>query len=210
MKRIAVILDMDGTIIESGEAKHCVLLDLFASEPAAVRREIDRYNRAHGGVPRRLKFEHIARHVATLPASRDVPGLLDRYAAALGRSVAASPLVRGVERLFADDHILRFLCSAAPEAEVAEVLRHHGLADRVAGVYGAPVTKVEALRTIRAEQGNACVFIGDAAADARAAAIAGMPFVLRLSGEPPPALDAVRRIADFTDYQDWLFGIVGE
>ena len=60
---VAVLLDFDGVIVQSVQLKNDAYLDIYAGESPDKLAAVSEYQRAHGGITRRLKFRHFERHI---------------------------------------------------------------------------------------------------------------------------------------------------
>jgi phosphoglycolate phosphatase len=59
----AFLLDFDGVIVDSAELKTAAFADIYRSEAPDKLAEIIAFQLRHGGVSRRLKFEHFERRI---------------------------------------------------------------------------------------------------------------------------------------------------
>lgn len=197
-KRIAIALDLDGVVLESVDHKAEAFVATFADRWPDWEERVRCYNRSHLGVPRRDKMRHLLGLIEPgRPLDACLGALLADYADRLSDALTRFPLVAGARELIESGHHDIFICSSAPMAEIRFVLDRHGLLPMIRRIHDGATPKAEALRAISRDYERRCLFVGDAAADRRAAEEAGVPFVLRLSGPEAEALDAPVRIRDF-------------
>jgi phosphoglycolate phosphatase-like HAD superfamily hydrolase len=138
---------------------------------------IDAYNRLNRGIPRTVKLEHVVTAIDGGEWTPEVAARLgERYAEEIARRSDRVQPMPGVARFLRSAAYAFALCSSAPIDEVEDVLRRFALRDCFHVVRGHPSTKVEALRELKASSAQV-VFVGDADADERAAADAGVLFV---------------------------------
>jgi len=174
----AVVFDLDGVIVKTNFVKHAAMLSLFA-EHTDQQPTISEFILSNGGVPRRAKLAHLLRtNLRTEPTEALLSEYLSRYAGQLEHHLAVAPLVEGVAEFIASYPTARYVCSSAPEAEVHEQITRRSLRQHLAGVYGSPTPKTDALRAIAASHsGQSIVFFGDSAGDYEASCRAGVSFV---------------------------------
>lgn len=203
--RIAIALDLDGVIIESNDGKSEAFVATFAARWPDWEDRVRRYNRTHFGVPRRDKMQHLlGQIVPEQPSDALLATLLEEYRLHLASALTRFPLVDGVRELIASPSFDIILCSSAPAEEIGIVLQHHDLLSSIHRIFDGSTPKTDALRWVAAVYGENCLFVGDAAADQRAALEAGVRFVLRQSGPEAAQLDAPTVIRDFRSFQPFV------
>jgi phosphoglycolate phosphatase-like HAD superfamily hydrolase len=183
----AVILDFDGVVIESNDAKTEAFRDVFAAFPEHLDAMMD-FHARNISTTRFVKFDHL---LDRLGRPNDT-ALRDTLAAEFSRCsrdrIAVVPLVAGAESFLMEFSPLvpLYLASVTPQEDLDATLdrRHLGRWFRVA--YGCPPwTKPTAINDILGHEGCApsdIVLIGDSLGDQRAAAETGIEFVGRDSG----------------------------
>lgn len=198
----AVILDLDGTLVDSAIAITQALNSLRARRGGApLGKERTRAWVSLGAT----RLVALALGDLACDAEADVSEFRDIY-----RAIPAHPgdLFPGagemVEALTASGHALA-ICSNKPEDLARRVLDGVGLApafkalvggrkDRPAKPHPAPLFAVLDALDATAES---AVYAGDSEVDAQAAAAAGIPFLLATFGYPIGALAAIPRVASF-------------
>ena len=199
--RIALVLDMDGVIIDSSQAKSDIFVAVFASRWPDWQDRVKRYNEAHFGVPRARKIRQLLAQIAPdEPVEPLLQTLLDDYARRLEHALTAFPLISGLAEVMHSRSFDIFVCSAAPMNEIRLILDHHGLFSLVPTIFDGETRKSDALTRIAGDYGARCLFVGDAAADQQAAATAGVRFILCRSGAEKAIIDADLVIDDFSDF----------
>jgi beta-phosphoglucomutase-like phosphatase (HAD superfamily) len=199
----AIVLDMNGVILQSNHIKHAAMLELFTQWPQYVEL-IDRYNRGSGGISRRAKFRHIWESILRLRYDGTVEtALSERYEEALAHSLPEAPIVEGIDRLFADANVPIYVCSAAPEKEVRRELEYRHFLAQVAATYGDTTRKSDALRQVIVEsraKPHEVVFFGDSSADRAAAMEVGVRFIAVTREKNEFAAIECPKIVDFRDW----------
>jgi phosphoglycolate phosphatase-like HAD superfamily hydrolase len=204
-----IVLDFDGVILESVGVKTLAFQAAFADRTdAAGQRRIAEIHLGNPGLTRFEKFRLIHEELIGTYDGRRLDARLDaEFSAAVRRGTASCPFVPGALELLREQAALRplFVASAAPEAELREIVAERGITDVFRAVHGAPRRKPEILAAVLAEQGiHACeaLFIGDAPADQEAAAAVGVPFVGRYAGPESPPLREEGALAIVADLDD--------
>jgi phosphoglycolate phosphatase-like HAD superfamily hydrolase len=196
----AIVLDMDGVLLRSNDAKYRAMLGLFERYPAK-KDAISEFILGNGGVPRAEKLKYILESIVGVVASEAAVGeYLVKYEHALEGALAAAPFVAGVKDFLSSCECPFYLCSSAPAGEVTRQLSARHLESRFAEVFDGRTPKDEALKRIanrHADKG--IVFFGDSLGDLVAAQSARVPFVAVVAewdnfGERP-----VVKARDFTD-----------
>jgi beta-phosphoglucomutase-like phosphatase (HAD superfamily) len=177
-----VILDCDGVILESVDAKTRAFAQLYRPHGPDIERLAVEHHLRHGGVSRYEKFRYISRQYLgrELPADEEVR-LGERFAGLCLEEVLASPLVPGALAFIqaARQRVPVYVASGAPHEELAHILQTRGLAGLFTGIFGSPPGKAELVRRILAQEGvlpRAAVLIGDSGTDEAAAVETGVRF----------------------------------
>ena len=180
---VAVILDFDGVIVESVELKIQAFLTLYAHEAPEKRQAILEHQRTHGGVTRRLKFQHFEQELFGRPGDQaTVERLATDYAKLVHGAVLACPFIAGAIDFLDATHARTDLhvVSGTPEEELLDIIGRRDLARYFKSVHGAPKSKPEAFAQILEAYGyspSAVVAVGDATTEYEAARALSMPFI---------------------------------
>jgi len=191
------VFDLDGVILDSVGMKQAAFRAVFEDYPEAD--EIDAYNRANPGVPRRLKIAHVVAEICRQAATPSVIGdLEDRYRAEIADRSEAVVLMAGARELLVRDRPFECVVnSSVPRADIVEALERHGLAETFVEIHGYPKTKAGVLTRLRQTDPNrALIFLGDSQADQDAAGQAHVPFI---AVGDEIFRDPVDRISDLAD-----------
>jgi beta-phosphoglucomutase len=185
----AIILDFDGTIVESVGIKDDAFEELFKDYPARLN-DVMAYHKAHNAIIRFEKFRHIYENILLKEYSPAVEEEMSRKFSELVYSkIVRCPYVKGAEEFlgFFSKKMPLYLVSVNPAGELERILLTRGLAGYFKKIYAFPWRKAEAINEILHEEnisrGDA-LFIGDAWEDFLAARDAGVPFIGRHSGRP--------------------------
>ena len=196
----AIVLDMDGVLLRTNDAKYRAMLGLFDRYPARTK-AISDFILGNGGVPRAVKLKHILESIVGAPASEAaINGYLVAYEHSLEGALSAAPFVAGVEDFLSGCACPVYLCSSAPASEVTWQLSARQLEGYFAEVFDGRTPKEVALGRIATRHGHErTVFFGDSLGDLAAARSAGVPFVAVVA-EWDNFLDRpVVKVRDFTD-----------
>lgn len=185
----AIILDFDGTLIESVGIKDQAFQVLFKDYPEHLD-AIMAFHLAHNHTIRFEKFEHIHREILRLPYPAAIArDLAERFSLAVVDGLANCPYVPGA-REFLESQRGRtplYLVSMSPAGELDQVLAARDLVRFFRKVYAHPWQKAAAVADILTQEGiepQEVVFVGDTDEDCLAARQAGVLFLGRDSGRP--------------------------
>lgn len=189
MRFRVIILDFDGTIVESVGIKDAAFYELFKSFPEHID-EIMAYHLSHNATIRFEKFEFIYRNILKQPYSEKImEHLSERFSQFVFDKIAECPYVAGaVEFLeYFGNVVPLYLVSMSPENELGRILKKRGLTQYFKKIYSSSWKKVDAIRDIlRTEDASPheTVFVGDAYEDFQAAQRMNISFVGRNSKKP--------------------------
>jgi phosphoglycolate phosphatase-like HAD superfamily hydrolase len=185
----ALVLDLDGVILESEGIKTRAFHELFAEHPVHAA-EMAAYHAAHPSLPRRRKFERLAELLGRAGDDALIERLVAAFSERVRERMKDAPFVSGAEA-FLDEFgplLPLYVASVTPQPDLEEILRSRGIADRFVAAFGDPPTaKADAVRAVVRERGGdpaAVVLVGDAPADLDVARVTGVRFVGRDSGIP--------------------------
>jgi phosphoglycolate phosphatase-like HAD superfamily hydrolase len=196
----AIVLDMDGVLLRTNDAKYRAMLGLFERFPDKTP-AISQFILRNGGVPRAEKLRYILESIVGVVASEAMVGeYLVKYQHALEGALSAAPFVSGVKDFLRACECPLYLCSSAPAEEVARQLSARHLQGYFAEVFDGRTPKDRALKHIAGRHGNAgIVFFGDSLGDLAAAQSAGVPFVAVIAEWDNFGERTVVKLRDFTD-----------
>jgi len=182
----ALVLDFDGTLVDSNPIKRRAFEACFAECPQ--RDEILAYCWGSHHAPRWEKFRHVYEQILRQPYTEArAASLHERFEAATTAQIIAAAEIPGATAFLRRVHgrYLVAVLSSTPDAVLREILAHRGWQDWFDVVQGAPVHKASWLTAFREQQGldrPSLVFFGDTLEDAAAADEAGCAFIA--VGEP--------------------------
>lgn len=207
-----VILDFDGVVLESVEAKGEAFVALFSEHDGYATAVAD-FHRRHGGVPRRQKIERIYREVLRIePTAQLIDAAVARFGSLVVDRVLACDFVPGALEFLDRQSAVRriYVASATPTDELRDIVRRRALDQYLKGVFGTPraksaiVSEIIALNEI--EPRNALV-VGDALEDLEAARATGATFVGRSGSPGHPFTDRdgmAHLVPDLVALDQWL------
>ncbi|MFA5844046.1 MAG: methyltransferase domain-containing protein [Coriobacteriia bacterium] len=202
-----VILDFDGTLVDSVGIKDRAFASLYAHLPEWP--EIERYHLANNAVIRFEKFRHIAEDILGEPYTPETEErLAAEFSACVTEAIVACPWVDGALEFLREwsARVPLYLVSVNPAGELARILEAREAAGFFREVYATPWVKTDAFADILAREGVSAadaVFVGDTPEDRAFAEKAGIPFVGRDSGKPlgegVPVFADMRGVSAFLD-----------
>lgn len=182
-----IIFDFDGVIVESADIKTEAFAKLFESKGRGVVEKVVAYHKDNMGVSRFDKFRHIFCNILHRELdNNEFDSLCARFASLVVDAVIAAPFVKGAQEFLKKNSKLFsfFIVSATPQEEIGEIVRRRHLVKIFKTVYGAPLTKYDAVKKILHEggvnPGNA-LYVGDAMSDYLAAKDNGVKFIARIN-----------------------------
>lgn len=179
-----VFWDFDGVIKDSVDVKTQAFVKLFEPYGTEAVEKVRAHHEGNGGMSRFDKLPIYLRWAGEEPSEDRVHEFCDRFSQHALQGVIDAPWVPGVEDyLRTNAHRQAFvLVSATPESELDQILCALDLRKCFAAVFGAPTSKIEAIRITLGSRDISpqdCLLIGDARADFEAAQANQVPFLLR-------------------------------
>jgi phosphoglycolate phosphatase len=206
---VAVIFDLDGTLIDSApdiRAVACTVLAARGLPPITL----DQTRSFIGsGVPVFVDRMRAARGLPPDPeeTAAMVAGFRDLYEDAHDLTRPYPGAFEALEVLAKAGHPLG-LCTNKPYAPTLTVLDHFGIRNRFGAILGGdslPVRKPDPapLREVLARLGGGpAIYVGDSEVDADTAHAAGIPFLLFTEGYRKGPSDAMPQAGAFDDFRD--------
>lgn len=184
-----IILDFDGTIVESVDIKDKAFLKLFAEYPLKIQEIMD-YHLAHNATIRFDKFKHITENILGMPYDKDMEKRLSKkFSQFVFEQIVSAPYVKGAKEFitFFASKVPLYIISMSPHEEFMNIIRAKQLGKYFKNIYTYPWTKKQALSDIiqkEAISSSEAVFIGDTKEDYETAHAAGVSFIGRYSNRP--------------------------
>ena len=184
-----IILDFDGTIVESVGIKDAAFYELFKGFPEHID-EIVTYHLSHNATIRFEKFQFIYRKILNQPYSEEIKeNLSERFSQLVFDKIAGCGYVPGALEFldYFGNFVPLYLVSMSPEAELGKILKKRKLTQYFKKVYSSSWKKVDAIEDILRGENvlpYEAVFVGDAYEDFKAAQNMNISFVGRNSKKP--------------------------
>ena len=181
---VLVFWDFDGVIKDSVEVKTQAYFQLFEPFGSVVAEKVRKHHEVHGGMSRFDKLPIYMQWAGLEPNQSTVSEYCKQFTQRVLQGVIDAPWVAGVESYLRSNSNQQtfILVSATPQDELEHILHVLDLTKCFAEVYGAPISKRDAIgKTLRARGLDArdCLMIGDSQADLDAAVASQVPFLLR-------------------------------
>ncbi len=192
----AIVLDFDGTIVESADIKDWGWKKLFEEYQPEIVEEIKKYHRSDSHLTRYEKFRFIYEHILEKSYTLEVEQELDRqYNQLIFERVANCPFVPGAKELldYFYTRVSLYIATVNPPNYFEKILKVRNLTKYFKKVYSAGWSKIAALKDIVAcEECNPdkVIYIGDTLEDYEAARTAGIFFIGRRSNRPFEGIEA--------------------
>lgn len=182
-----IILDFDGTIVESVGIKDEAFEELFQDYPSYLG-DIKEYHLAYNATIRFDKFKHIYENILGEKYSPSVEeSLSKKFSEIVYSKIVACPYVEGaVDFLeFFWKRVPIYLASVNPADELDRILKARKIINYFKGIYAYPWVKAAAINDVIQKEKITpaeAVFIGDTLEDYISARDAGVCFIGRRSG----------------------------
>jgi phosphoglycolate phosphatase-like HAD superfamily hydrolase len=209
MKFKAIILDFDGTIVESVGIKDRAFRELFKDYPDRLD-EIMAYHLSHNATVRFEKFWHITENILKKEYTEDIArDLRDRFSKLIFQRIVECPYVPGAEDFldYFQGKVPLFLISISPAEEFERILSARNLTKYFKRIYAVPWIKADAIKDILQNESvfpQEAVFIGDSFEDYQSAQSTRVFFIGRDSGKSFGGADipVYRNLDDIKNYLD--------
>ncbi len=206
----ALILDMDGVLLESAEIRDDAFSYVFGTIGCDNLELVLDIHRRNFGLYRKEKLALIYRHVFNkIPSDNEIEELYNRFTEWVLKRIFTCPFVPGaMQFLEAYQHFPLYIVSAAPQDEVLIIAKHHKIDKFFQGIYGAPRQKDELINLILEHdkyQLSEVAFIGDRISDWKAANRVGIKFIGRVQQDTEsPFPSEVPLIKDLTELHSFV------
>jgi len=176
-------MDFDGTILDSNLFKADCFGQAFSEFGPAAVEFAKSFHLDHLSQPRNEKIREISEILELKISDSEVMNLVEYFGECVDAGIEDCPLVPGVEHFLDISRELwpLFVCSATPQDELGKILERLGLAGTFQRIYGHPIAKEKALRSIATSlccRPENLLMIGDSDSDRKAALLAGTKFHL--------------------------------
>ncbi len=179
-----IILDFDGTIVESVGIKDRAFETLFREYPDHLD-EIMKYHLSHNATVRFDKFRYIVEKILGQEYGGETERKLsEAFSKLVFERIVQCPYVRGAQEFLECfwGKIPLYLISVSPDEELERILKARDLNKYLKKIYAIPWVKKEAIQDILKSEkisSQEAVFIGDTFEDYQAARSAGVFFIGR-------------------------------
>lgn len=179
----AIILDFDGTLVDSNGIKRGAFEKCFTDYPKYFS-EIMTYCKGNNHIPRQVKFRHVFEKIIKIPYTAEIESnMLSHYATETTEQVITAPEIPGalefLEKYFAKINL--HLLSSTPHDILLRILERRGMKKYFKSVKGAPVDKAQWISQFLKQSGlkkEDILFVGDSPEDLAAARHCAVQFSL--------------------------------
>jgi phosphoglycolate phosphatase-like HAD superfamily hydrolase len=182
--RKVIFWDFDGVIKESVAVKTEAYIRLFEGFGADLAARVRSHHEFNGGMSRFKKIPLYLGWAGINAGDREIDRYCRKFAQDVRDRVIASPWVPGARKYLVNNCMRQsfFLLTATPQAEIEGIVSELGLERCFRAVYGAPMSKSQAVAAVMARLGvgrQEALVIGDSESDLEAATSNGVDFLLR-------------------------------
>ena len=206
----SIILDLDGTILDSNMIKEDAFKRVFSKYGVEVAVSAAKYHRENLGLNRLIKFKYIIENYTNVKFSEELGDNLSvEFSDIVLNSMIECDFIKNAE-YFLKKHYkkyLLFVSSAMPDLELIEIITRRGLSKFLREYKGYPFGKSDFVSMVLKKyelERNDVIFVGDAQSDYDAANKNKIGFILvgsvAIKGEP------IKRINDFKQLESFLNG----
>ena len=183
-KARVVILDFDGVIKDSLDAKADAFCSLFENTDPKTLEKIKTHHWLNGGISRSKKLPYYLELAGIPPSDSVLREKLDQLGKIMINKVLECEWVPYALQFISENRYNQniYIASAAPKEELEEICNQSSISQYIKKIYGSNSTKQEALKDIMREEQcepSSCVFVGDSLGDIKAANETMMQFILR-------------------------------
>jgi len=181
-----ILLDFDGTIINSNDIKDKAFETIFYKWPEH-KYEMMKYHISNNHVDRNGKFKYFVEKVLKIKNSETlISDLTKKFSDLTFQNIINAKMIKGSFNFIKYFHnkLPCYLISATPQAELKKIISTMGLNIYFKNIYGAPLNKEKVFRKILKFESihpNQAVCIGDSQEDFSSAHSIGIPFIQRIS-----------------------------
>ncbi len=180
-----LFFDFDGVIKDSLLAKANAFQQLIPNANNDLRRRIANHHVNNAGISRFEKIPLYLNWAGVSVGDGELQLWFDKFGDLVFERVVQSEFVPGVLTFLKKfEKKQLFLLTATPTLEIQKILHSIKLSSQFEKVFGAPINKVEVVRSICAQykiKTSSAVFFGDSHSDFKAAADNQIDFFLRLT-----------------------------
>ena len=172
----------DGVILDSMTVKSNAFAELFSAHPQWAIDSIVSYHIENGGMSRRQKIEYFFSQIIKEKAPCELSQLEAKFGYCVLKTLQDPKFViKDCSDFIQNTYpfLPLFVASAAPEDEVIELLKHHGLFNYFKAIGGSPRLKSDIINDFLVRfnlDSKSCVLIGDSINDLKAAEKSGIHF----------------------------------
>lgn len=189
MRFKTIILDFDGTIVESVGIKDSAFKEIFKDYPQHLD-EIMHYHLSHNATIRYEKFKYITENILGRSYNIAIEQTLsDKFSSYVLGAIKKCPYVKGVKD-FLDYYYKKaslYMASITPSHELDEIINFRDVKKYFKKIYAYPWTKTKVIKDVIDTESiskDEVLFIGDAFEDYMAARETGVFFIGRDSNKP--------------------------
>ena len=203
-KQCIYVFDFDGVILDSNSTKYESFLELFRLYNFEINQEILDYLDKNAYLDRYSKFRQIIIMNSGSPNKTVLSKMNKDFNKIVSAKLEKCSLIPGIEIFIREKSKKKpiFVLTYAPNDQVLNLLKLHGLSAYIDRLYAYPVNKGEVLKDLVIEYGipaKEILYFGDQINDYKAAEYAKTSFIAVVSGKNDIFDDSVNKIKDFTE-----------
>lgn len=184
-KKMNVIFDFDGVIINSHLTKTLAFYDVFKVYGKNIALKAKKFHLNNIGKSRYFKFKHIFKNILRLKLTKKKIKILDeKFDFFLQKKIKKmSPSPRLINFFKKKNQIWNlYISTGTPRAKMIKILKKKKLFKYFKKVYGSPSSKIHHIKKI-IKNNEKSIFIGDSFEDYSVAKKAKIQFILKINSE---------------------------
>lgn len=182
MKYDCIVLDMDGTMIKSLDAKTKAFRRLFEDFGEDVMDKVEDHHLENPGMNRNQKIKYCYKTFLGQNLSYNIiKDLSDKFGKFVLEEIYKCDLMDGLEEFLDENRSSDlYVLSSAPQDEVRDIIEYHGLDSWFIDIIGYPNDKESVLRDLNTKYWDV-VMIGDSVTDMNASINANIDFIAMIN-----------------------------
>lgn len=165
------VFDCDGVVLDTNEIKSKVFYEIALRYTSQENANLFRtYNKSHGGLNRRAKFEFLFRSIMKSPNIEELIDEASKLFQLLSlEKCKNAEITEGLLDFISTipQESKKYIVSASDQSDLDSIFEHKHLVHNFTGIFGGPESKVEILRKLNLQ--GRTIFFGDSLVDYKAA-----------------------------------------
>ena len=184
-KKLNIIFDFDGVVINSHLTKTSAFYDVFKVYGKNIALKAKKFHLNNIGRSRYFKFKFIFKNILRLKLTKKKIKILDeKFDFFLQKKIKKMTPSKSLTNFLRKKNQVwnLYISTGTPRAKIIKILKKKKLFEYFKKVYGSPSSKINHINKI-IKNNQKSIFIGDSFEDYRAAKQAKIKFILKINSE---------------------------